>query len=107
MTKPNMPFKDPGAMYALWSSVPEPVKAALLNIILGAVMAFRTRDKTFWAAVAEVTAGGVITFVVGSTIEAFGLSSGWGFAAGGAIAVFGIDQVKAFATKWADRRSTE
>lgn len=104
MSKTSMPLKDPGALYAIWNSVPEPVKAALLNITLGAVMAFRNRDKTFWASFAEVTAGGVITFIAGSTVEAFGLSSGWGFAVGGAVAVFGIDQVKSFAAKWVERK---
>jgi len=99
------PTGDPNVLAQLWASIPEPLKAAIMNVILSTVMAFRNKERTFWTSLWEVTSGGVITFIVGSTVEAFGFSSGWGFAIGGAIAVFGIDQVKAFAAKFAEKKA--
>jgi lambda family phage holin len=99
------PTGDPNVLAQLWASIPEPLKAAIMNVILSTVMAFRNKERTFWTSFWEVTSGGVITFIVGSTVEAFGFSSGWGFAIGGAIAVFGIDQVKAFAAKFAEKKA--
>lgn len=99
------PTGDPNVLAQLWATIPEPLKAAIMNVILSTVMAFRNKERTFWTSFWEVTSGGVITFIVGSTVEAFGFSSGWGFAIGGAIAVFGIDQVKAFAAKFAEKKA--
>ncbi|MNQ55236.1 Phage holin family (Lysis protein S) [compost metagenome] len=78
-----------------------------MNLVLGTVMALRSGQRTFWTAFLEVTGGGLITFMAGSAVEAFGLSNGWCFAIGGAIAVFGIDQVKAFASKFAEKKVSE
>lgn len=99
--------KDLGFWLALWNSVPEPAKAAVMSVVLGAVMALRSKERSFWGSVLEVAAGGVFTFLAGSGVEAFGFSSGWCFAIGGAVAMFGVDQVKAFAAKWAEKKSAE
>lgn len=101
-----MPEKDPGAWFALWNSIPEPAKAAVLNAILGALMALKSKDRTFVGGTIEITLGSVLTFAAGSGIEAFGLSSGWCYAIGGAIGVFGVEQCKEFAKQWANRRAT-
>jgi lambda family phage holin len=101
----QMPEKDPGAWFAIWSTIPEPAKAALLNVILGALMALKSKDRTLMGATLEVTIGGVVTYFAGSAFEAFGLSSGWCYAVGGAIGVFGVEQCKAFAKSWAERKT--
>lgn len=103
--KMSDPSSDPNVLAQLWASVPEPLKAAVMNVMLSTVMAFRNGQRTFWTSFWEVTGGGLITFMAGSAVEAFGLSNGWCFAIGGAVAVFGIDQVKAFASKWADKKT--
>jgi len=101
------PTSDPSVIAQFWDSLPEPLKAAVMNVALSTVMAFRNKERTFWTAFLEVTGGGLITFMAGSAVEAFGLSNGWCFAIGGAIAVFGIDQVKAFASKFAEKKVSE
>ena len=106
MKKPmSDPTGDPSALSQLWESIPEPIKAAIMNVLLSTVMAFRNSERTFWTSLWEVSAGGIITFMAGSAVEAFGLSNGWCFAIGGAVAVFGIDQVKAFAAKFAEKKA--
>jgi lambda family phage holin len=108
MKKPmSDPTGDPNVIAQLWAAVPEPLKAATMNVVLSTVMAFRNSERTFWTSFWEVSAGGIITFMAGSAVEAFGLSNGWCFAIGGAVAVFGIDQVKAFASKLADKKIAE
>jgi lambda family phage holin len=101
------PTSDPSVIAQFWASLPEPLKAAVMNVALSTVMAFRNKERTFWTALLEVSGGGIITFMAGSAVEAFGLSNGWCFAIGGAVAVFGIDQVKAFAAKFADKKAAE
>jgi lambda family phage holin len=101
----KMPEKDPGTWYALWATIPEPAKAAILNVLLGALMAFRNKERTFAGSILEVTVGGVLTFMAGSAVEAFGLSTGWCYAIGGAVAVFGVEKVKDFAAKVAERKA--
>jgi lambda family phage holin len=54
----------------------------------------------------EATLGGLIAFVVGITVERFGLSSGWTYAAVGFIGVLGVDQVRAFARALAERKAS-
>ncbi|MNJ32150.1 Phage holin family (Lysis protein S) [compost metagenome] len=105
--KMSDPSSDPNVLAQLWASVPEPLKAAVMNVMLSTVMAFRNGQRTFWTSFWEVTGGGLITFMAGSAVEAFGLSNGWCFAIGGAVAVFGIDQVKAFASKWAEKKTED
>jgi lambda family phage holin len=108
MKKPmSDPTSDPSALAQLWAAVPEPLKAAAMNVMLGTIMAIRSGQRTFWTASLEVTGGGLITFMAGSAIEAFGLSNGWCYTIAGAIAVFGIDQVKAFAARFADKKIDE
>jgi lambda family phage holin len=108
MKKPmSDPTGDPTVLAQLWESIPEPIKAAIMNVALSTVMAFRSGQRTFWTAFLEVTGGGLITFVAGSAIEAFGLSNGWCYTIAGAVAVFGIDQVKAFASKFAEKKIDE
>jgi lambda family phage holin len=108
MKKPmSDPTSDPSALAQLWAAVPEPLKAAIMSAVLSTIMAFRNGERTLWTAFLEVTGGAVITFMAGSAVEAFGLSNGWCFAIGGAVAVFGIDQVKAFASKFAEKKVSE
>jgi len=108
MKKPmSYPTGDPNVLAQLWASIPEPIKAAIMNVALSTVMAFRNSERTFWTSFWEVSAGGIITFMAGSAVEAFGLSNGWCFAIGGAVAVFGIDQVKAFAARFAEKKASE
>ena len=98
------PTKDPSLLVAFWTMLPEPAKAAIMNFVLGAVMAFRNRDKTFIQGTLEVTAGALITLVAGHTCAMFGLSPGWSYAISGALAIFGVDQCKALVLKFATKK---
>ena len=82
--------------------VPEPAKAAAMNLLLGGLMAARSKDKTLLAATLEVTAGAAITLVFGHAAIKFGMSDGWVYAISGAVAVFGVDQSKALIAKLSD-----
>lgn len=59
------PSKDPNAWLAVWNAIPEPAKAALLNVILGALMALKSKERTLLGATLEITIGGVLTFLAG------------------------------------------
>lgn len=87
---------------AMLEVVPEPAKAAAMNLVLGALMAARSKEKTLLAATLEVTAGAAITLVFGHAAIKFGMSDGWVYAISGAVAVFGVDQSKALIARISD-----
>lgn len=98
------PTKDPSILVAFWAMLPEPAKAAILNFMLGAVMAFRNRDKSFLQGALEVTAGSLITLLAGHACLLFGMSPGWTYAVAGGLAIFGVDQSKALILKFVNRK---
>ena len=97
-----MPDKTIQSAIGWLELVPEPAKAAAMNLLLGALMAARSREKTMLAATLEVTAGAAITLVFGHAAIKFGMSDGWVYAISGAVAVFGVDQSKAIIGRISD-----
>lgn len=97
-----MPDKTIQSAISWLDIVPEPAKAAAMNLLLGALMAARSKEKTLLAATLEVTTGAAITLIFGHAAIAFGMSDGWVYAISGAVAVFGVDQSKAIIGKLSD-----
>ena len=55
----------------------------------------------------EALLGGLLVYIIGMTCEAFGLHSGWSYAAAGFVGVLGVDQVRQMAQRWANRKAGE
>lgn len=97
-----MPDKTIQSAMGWLEMIPEPAKAAAMNLLLGALMAARNQEKTLLAATLEVTAGAAITLVFGHAAIGMGLSEGWVYAISGAVAVFGVDQSKVWIGRISD-----
>ena len=52
----------------------------------------------------EATLGALIVLVIGLSVKEFGLSLGWSFASAGFVGVLGVEQVRKFGQRWAERK---
>ena len=100
----NMPEKDPGTWYAVWMSIPEPLKAAIMTFILSAIVSIQDKDATFRGVLMRVTVGTTLILMASNGLQAAGLSVGWGYFLGVLIGLFGLEQFKVWVKHWADKR---
>lgn len=95
--------RDPNTWLALWASIPEAVKALAVNLLMGAIMTIRSREKTFLGGCLEVAAGGMLALIAGYVAqEWFGASGSTLYAINGAVAVLGVDRCKAIIVSLVD-----
>lgn len=100
-----VPEKDPHTWLALWMSIPDSVKALGINLVMGALMTIRSREKTFVSGCIEVAAGGLLAFVAGyAAQDLFGATGGTLYAINGAVAVLGVDRCKAIIVSLVDNK---
>lgn len=99
----KMPEKSTEFWIHVWGTLPEPVKAALLSLVLAIATSLKKDGRGWRDKVADTIATAVIVLIAGIAFEFFGLSGGWTYAVAGAIGGYGIGPAKAFAHDLAQR----
>ena len=99
-----MADRDPGTWYALWATVPEPVKAALMTMILSAIVSLQDKDETLRGMLMRVSVGTTLILMASNGFQAAGMSDGWGYLMGVLVGLFGLEQFKVWVKKWADKK---
>lgn len=95
---------DPEFMRIL-NSLPEPSKAALLATVIALLRVIYDGKEPRWVRrFLESLLCGAIALGVAHLVQALGLSSGWATFLGGAVGLFGADQVREWGRKVADGR---
>lgn len=106
----TMPEKDP----SFWALVLATVLAALRDnaLAMGLTVAlvwlriqYDGKETKFWRQLIEAALGALIVMVVGLASQSFGFSSGWSFFASGFVGVLGVDQVRQFGRRYAERKA--
>lgn len=102
----KMPDKDP----ALWATAAMMLRdhgfAGLLAFVLSWLrIRFDAKETDPTRQLIEASLGGVLAFVIGMACRELGLSDGWSYVAVGFIGTMGVNQVRALAGKWAQRKA--
>jgi hypothetical protein len=97
------PEKDPSTWYALWASVPEPFKAAMMTFTLSAVVSIQDKDVTWRGVLMRVSVGTTLILMASNGFQAAGLSDGWGYFFGALIGLFGLEQFKVWVKRYTDK----
>lgn len=85
--------------------IPEPVRASLLASLIAIMRILYDGKEPRWARrFLEATLCGAIALGIAHLIEALGMSSGWATFLGGAIGLFGADQVREWGRRLAESR---
>jgi len=85
--------------------VPEPIRAALLAACIALMRILYDGKEPRWARrFLEATLCGAIALGIAHLVEALGMSSGWATFLGGAIGLFGADQVREWGRHLAEKR---
>lgn len=85
--------------------IPEPIRAALLAAFISMLRILYDGKEPRWARrVLEATLCGAIALGVSHLVEAIGMASGWATFLGGAIGLFGADQVREWGRRLAESR---
>lgn len=100
---PKMPEKTPELWFQLWNVLPEPIKAAILYVILAISMAFKSDGRTWKDKLTDCTAGAVLVLIGGSAASFLGFSEGWTYILAGALGGYGLAPTKAFVKDLADK----
>lgn len=102
-----MPEKDPQNWIGMWSSLPEPFRAALLSVLIAALrILYDDREPRPFRRLLEASLCGGLTLAIASGLEAMGVSAGWGTFAGGAVGLLGAEFVRSLAVRYGIRRAT-
>lgn len=101
--------KDPSLWVILWNSldhsIPEPIRAACLGAIVAGLRVFYDdKEPSFVRRLLESALCGFIAFGVASGIQALGGAAGLATFCGGAVGLFGADQVRAWGKTFAQHR---
>lgn len=100
-----MPEKNTALWFALWDTLPEPVRAAIVG---GAVAFLRVmyddKEPRVVRRLLESILCGAIAYGIATAIEALGMQPGIATFCGGAVGLLGADWVRAKARLVADRR---
>jgi CHASE2 domain-containing sensor protein len=86
--------KNPQTLIDLWGALPEPVKAATFSLVLGLLMALRSKEPKTLKKFIEVVTACVLGFGVGYAAHLAGLPSWVPWCANMAIAVMGVDKAR-------------
>lgn len=96
--------KNPQTLIDLWDSLPEPIKAATFSLVLGALMALRSKEPHTIKKFIEVVTACVMGFGVGYACHLAGLPSWVTWCGNMAIACLGVDKardiISALVDKW-------
>lgn len=100
-----MPERDPSFWVALMLTLRDHGLAAILAFVLGYLrIRFDDKETNPVRQLIEASLGAVLVLVIGLTAEKFGLSTGWSYAAAGFVGTLGVNQVRAWARKWGDKK---
>lgn len=103
-----MPDKDPSNMFALWASLPEPIRAAIMSMCIAVLrIIYDGREPKIVRRILEALLCGAITFGASSGLQAFGSAPGWGVFVGGAVGLLGADKVRELGRRYANKRAGE
>lgn len=103
-----MPDKDPSNLFALWASMPEPVRAAVMSVGIAMLrIMYDGREPRIVRRILEALLCGAITFGASSGLQAIGAAPGWGVFVGGAVGLLGADKVRELGRRYANRRVEE
>lgn len=96
--------KNPQTLIDLWDSLPEPVKAAAFSLVLGLLMALRSKEPKTIKKFIEVVTGCVLGFGIGYACHLAGLPAWVPWCANMAVAVMGVDKARAVIESWVDKK---
>ncbi len=102
MTK--MPEKDPQNWFALWNSMPDTVRAAILSTVLAIIMAMKSDGRTPSERLTDVFATPVLVVISGYSLQAMGFNESLVFVLAGVFAGYGIGPVKAVLKRWLEKK---
>lgn len=103
---PNMPpEKDPTFWVLVLAALREHGLAVALAFALSYVrILYDDKEANPWRQLLEATLGAILVLLVGLGAEKFGLSGGWSYAVAGFVGVLGVEQVRRFGRRWAERK---
>lgn len=85
--------------------IPEPIRAALLAAVISMLRILYDGKEPRWARrVLEAALCGAIALGIAHLVGALGLSAGWSTFLGGAVGLFGADQVREWGRRLAEAR---
>lgn len=100
-----MPEKSPEFWAAIVLALREHGLAMMLTFVLSYIrIHLYGEQKTAVAKLIESLFGALLIMLVGLGVNAMGANLAWTLFAAGLIGLLGIDQVRALAGKWADRK---
>lgn len=100
-----MPNKDPNFWSALFAVFEDYGFVMCITFVLSYLrISYDDKEPRLMRRLLEATIGSLIALIVGMTCTEFGFSNGWTYAAAGWIGTFGVDQMRSWARKWADKR---
>lgn len=100
-----MPEKDPALWAASWNALPEPIKGAVLGTAVAFLrVMYDDKEPRLVRRLLESALCGAIALCVSGIAEAAGMPPGTATFAGGAVGLFGADQVRIWARAIARRR---
>lgn len=102
MTK--MPEKDPQNWFALWNSMPDTVRAAILGTMLALIMALKQDGRSPAERITDVMATPILVVISGYSLQAMGFSESLVFVLAGVFAGYGIGPVKAVLKRWLEKK---
>lgn len=101
---PKMSDKDPQTWLALWNSMPDTVRAAILGLLLAMIMALKSDGRTIGERITDVLATPVLVVISGYSLQAMGFSESLVFVLAGVFAGYGIGPVKAVLKRWLEKK---
>lgn len=104
-TIPPMPEKSYELWAAIWAALPEPIRAAALAACVALLRVVYDDKEPRWVRrILESALCGAIALGVAHLTEALGMPTGWATFLGGAVGLFGADQVRDWGRRIALKR---
>lgn len=101
----SMPEKTTELWAAIWAALPEPVRAAFLAACVALLRVVYDDKEPRWVRrILECALCGAIALGVAHLTEALGMLAGWATFLGGAVGLFGADQVRDWGRRVALKR---
>lgn len=102
----KMPEKSPEFWAAILIALREHGLAMTLTFVLSYIRIHLYGErKSRTASLIEALFGALLIMLVGLAVNSLGANLAWTLFAGGLIGLLGIDQVRALAGKWAERKA--